>query len=66
MSAAGKRKTAPGWVKVSTFRLPPETLAELDALAGWFAAESGDRETRTGVLRKLIRREYARRSKKGG
>jgi hypothetical protein len=50
-------------MKQSQFRLGDDALAELDSLVTAFAAETGDRETRTSVLRKLIHREHVRREK---
>lgn len=52
--------------KQSQFRLGDDALAELDSLVTAFAAETGDRETRTSILRKLIHREYVRRQKQSG
>lgn len=45
-------------------RLGEATLAEIDELVKAFVAETGDRETRTSVVRKLVHREFVRRQAK--
>lgn len=57
------RSESRGNTRQSQFRLGADSLAELDALVAAFAVETGDRETRTSVLRKIIRREHNRRTK---
>ena len=46
--------------------LGDEVLAKLDELVPAFAAESADAESRSSVVRKLINREHARRTKQKG
>lgn len=48
---ASAGRDARGWVKGSTFRLEPETLATLDRLAARLTRETGCRHTRTDVIR---------------
>lgn len=55
-----------GVVPPRQFRLDDGVMAELDSLIEMFAAETGDRETRTSVIRKLIRAEAVRRAKRKG
>lgn len=42
------------------FRLSPEERAQLDTIAGYYAAEEGCPNNRTAALRTAIRREYER------
>lgn len=53
-----------GSTPLTNFRLGPDVLAKLDELVALFAAEAGDRENRSSVLRKLISREHTRRMKR--
>ena len=61
-----EKKPAAGATTPSQFRLGDEVLAKLDELVPAFAAESADAESRSSVVRKLINREHARRTKQKG
>jgi hypothetical protein len=67
MTKRKPKRDASGWVKVSTFRLSADTLAQLDAVADDLTAATGVTHTRTDAIRSLAHRaaEKIRKRKEG-